>query len=153
MSFENRSLIRLAFNQPAFKVAMNWDATTIVAVTTAVNATIAAAIAGLMKLRKSNSDLTIEQKKQNIEVQRQVIEQLTSRVEALESKLDKKEDDHRECERKLGMLEGRIEQLSKEMDKAFQRHDTKTWEQTLSMKDEAIKELNRRLAELEEKKH
>ena len=121
------------------------------AIATAIGAVAGAVATAWVMIRRANSETTIQEKKQTSEVQKQVIEQLTARVEALEDKLDKKENDHRECERKLGVLEGRVEQLSKEMGNALQRHDTKTLEQAIAMKDETIKLLEKKISEVESK--
>lgn len=115
------------------------------AIGTALGALIGGAATALVMIWRANSETKLQEKKQTNEVQEKVIDKLTLRVEALETKLGKKEDDHRECERKLGMLEGRVEQLSKDMSEALQRHDTRNLEQAIAMKDETIKELEKRL--------
>lgn len=95
---------------------MPWQATVGVVVLTLL---IREGIGGIVKIW----GMKMAGQKQKRDGQDDLIERLTNRVDVLESKLSSEQNAHMECVRKMGVLEGKVDQLSRDLDQAIQRHD------------------------------
>lgn len=101
---------------------MQWDATTIVAVTTAVNATIGALIAAYLKLRsvqsedeKAEDDKIKSARSELVEQLRQQVKELKGEVQSVLSELKDVRAERTKCEIEQAKLQGKLDTQSERM--------------------------------------
>jgi hypothetical protein len=74
---------------------------------------------------------------------------LEARIVVLETSLHNEQTAHLECVKKMGALEGRVVQLTQDMNDIIQRHDVKNVEQIIKSKEETIQLLLSKLDAIE----
>jgi len=87
--------------------------TTVGAACTAAGAMLGGGITAFVAMRKATSDIKINENNQTLLVQNSLITHLTERVAVLEEAEKNTNNAHMDCERRCGILEGRIEQMER----------------------------------------
>lgn len=109
-------------------------------IATAIGTLIGGVSTALVMVWKGRAEVNRDSREQAHNHDSATIERLTKRVEDLEKKLDAAHQDHLECTRRQGVLEGKIAQLSEDLDRTIRRHDEATQKQ-IAMNREKIAEL------------
>ena len=124
------------------------DASQLAVLVGAICTGLGALIGAFVMAKKASGEVDQKKNQQDFEHEVHLLKTLTERVNQLEQMLYKRDSEHRECERKLGVMEGRIEQLTKDMDHVIRRHDEKNQEQ-IEMNRKKIRELQEKVGDTE----